>query len=92
MSKTTKQNSEKQNVKKLVFRKAPSYGHSVVQCAALTMPFMNRINNGGSQYPLHMSQVFVCSFVANGLSCYESLEVAPFFILHFIFLRDCLFT
>lgn len=58
VSKTTKKNPEKlNNVKKLVIRKAPSHGHSVVQCAAPAMPFMNGVNNGGSQYPLHVSQV-----------------------------------
>ncbi|KAL3994775.1 MAP kinase-interacting serine/threonine-protein kinase 1 domain protein [Acanthocheilonema viteae] len=51
-----KQNSERQSVKKLVFRKAPSYGHNIVQCAAPAMPFMNGVN-GSSQYSLHMSQI-----------------------------------
>ncbi|EJW83064.1 camk/mapkapk/mnk protein kinase [Wuchereria bancrofti] len=45
------------NIKKLVVRKAPSYGHSVVQCAAPVMHFMNGVSNSGNQYPLHVSEI-----------------------------------
>uniref|UniRef100_A0AAF5PVZ3 Protein kinase domain-containing protein n=1 Tax=Wuchereria bancrofti TaxID=6293 RepID=A0AAF5PVZ3_WUCBA len=56
--KTAKKNVEKQNnIKKLVVRKAPSYGHSVVQCAAPVMHFMNGVSNSGNQYPLHVSEI-----------------------------------
>ncbi|VIO93440.1 Protein kinase domain containing protein [Brugia malayi] len=56
--KTAKRNVEKQNnIKKLVIRKAPSYGHSVVQCAAPVMHFMNGVSNSGNQYPLHVSEI-----------------------------------
>ncbi|VDO26789.1 unnamed protein product [Onchocerca flexuosa] len=58
VSKPTKSGPEKQNNgKKLMIRKAPSHGHSVIQCAAPAIPFMNGINNGGNQYQLHMSQI-----------------------------------
>lgn len=64
VSKSTKNGPEKQyNGKKLMIRKAPSHGHSVIQCAAPAVPFMNGVNNGGNQYQLHMSQV--CPVIIN---------------------------
>uniref|UniRef100_A0A0R3RXL9 Protein kinase domain-containing protein n=1 Tax=Elaeophora elaphi TaxID=1147741 RepID=A0A0R3RXL9_9BILA len=80
VSKPTKQNPEKQsNVKKLVIRKAPSHGHNVVQCAAPTMPFMNGVNNSGSQYPLHMSQISLPSPLryADGVPLLQTPPVLP---------------
>lgn len=82
---STKHNSEKQNVKKL-FRKAPSHGHSAVQCDTPTIPFMSGVSSGSSQYPLHMSQVFHWLF-SNGFSCKNRGSIWQFLEIH-LFLQS----
>ncbi|EFO26553.2 camk/mapkapk/mnk protein kinase [Loa loa] len=80
VSKTARKNPAKQkNIKKLVIRKAPSHGHSVVQCGAPAMPFMNGTNNSGNPYPLHFSKISLPSPLryTDGIPLLQTPHVVP---------------